>query len=97
MTEVKVKWSSMGDSTNLYFLFCFLFNSFALYFYFAFFFFSCLDLMGIILRVFQGISLHQNWRWTFTLSCLLLKQGLAAETTTVPADSCRSFAPLTAS
>ena len=56
---------------QLVFTVCFLFNSFALYFYFVFF--LRLNLMGIILRVFQGINLRQNLRWTFTFSYLLLK------------------------
>ena len=73
---------------------CFAFCSIPLLCISTSFFFSCLDLMGIILRVFQRISLHQNWRWTFTLSYLLLKQGLAAKTRQVCADTGSYFAAL---
>ena len=61
VTEVKVKWSYMpiGWFYQLAFTVCFLFNSFALYFYFVFF--PHLNLMGIILRVFQGINLHRTF------------------------------------
>ena len=55
--KVKVKWSYMGDSTNLYLPSPF--SSIPLLCISTSFFFPHLNLMGIILRVFQGINLHR--------------------------------------
>ena len=59
VTEVKIKWSYMGDSTYLYLpsTFC----SIPLVCISTSFFFPHLNLMGIILRVFQGINLHRTF------------------------------------